>query len=183
MIFLFVWKKSSLTTDPGITFLLETMGVSRSNNLRRFRTHSVPTGIDGQIAFRKIRVSFEKALASCRDQLWESSAILAGQVVQIKIVGQKLTKQITPAISHLLRPGHEVKKTVLRLDLWNESETSVPYPNDCVDIMEPSFWTWRNAEHDVTFGAAEDRFIGYRRRSIFTWLDRRSPHVIGWVGN
>jgi hypothetical protein len=146
-----------------------------------FRTPSLRGAFDGPNAFERMRRCFEEGYKKHPTTVWHSSAVFAGRLAQIRIVGTQLVKQIAPAIRHLL--GVKVNEVLpgLKIDLWEENQTRIACPLESVEIDGAERAAWCRGEWGFTVGSGEDRFIGRRRFRMDLWLDRESQHLIGCV--
>jgi len=144
-----------------------------------FRTPSLLDAFDGSRAFERMRASFEEACKKDLAIVWHSSAVFAGRFAQIRIVGTRLVKQMTPAIQHLLSVKANTSLTGLKIDFWEENETGIACPLESVEVNGPERTPWRQGEWGFTVGSCEDRFIGRRRLGMDMWLDREDQHIIG----
>jgi hypothetical protein len=142
-----------------------------------FRTSSILDACDGTHAFERMQASFEEA--SRKHPVWHSSAMFAGRLAQIRIVGTELVQQMTPGIQHLLGVEANEAESGLKIDLWEEDATGIACPLESVKIDGPERAVWRQGEWGFTIGSCEDRFIGRRRLRMDMWLDREGQHIFG----
>ncbi len=125
--------------------------------------------------------AFDKALSQHPGRFWASDGRFAGQPAQLRLVGHQLIEPISQPFSHLLSPEQKTAHPHLKIDLWDESETQVPYPLDLVEVDEHTQRSTWYREYGFIIGSTDDRFVGCQRPEITTWFDRKNQHVIGWI--
>jgi hypothetical protein len=135
---------------------------------------------NGDIAFHKMRTAFERAWTSHPDRRWESLCTFAGRCARMRVVGQGLLEQIAQAFQHLLAKGNPLS-TELKIDLWDEGDTSVSCPINSEPVDERLLKSTSYVEFGLILGSLEDRFIGCQCPQVITWFDRSEQHLVGSV--
>jgi hypothetical protein len=135
---------------------------------------------NGDIAFHQMRTAFERAWTSHPDRHWQSFCTFAGRPAQIRVAGQGLSEQIARAFQHLLNNKNPSSAT-LKIDLWDEEDTSVSCPVNLEPVDERLLKSTSYVEFGLILGSLEDRFIGCQCPQVITWFDRSSQHLVGWV--
>ena len=127
-----------------------------------------------------MRSAFKRAWTSHPGRRWESFCTFAGRPARIRVVGQGLSEQIAQSFQHLLAQGNPLS-TELKIDLWDEGDTSVSCPVNSEPIDERLLKSTSYVEFGLILGSLEDRYIGCQRLQVMTWFDRRDQHIVGWV--
>jgi hypothetical protein len=135
---------------------------------------------NGGIAFHRMRTAFERAWIGHPDRRWESFCTFAGRRTKIRVVGQGLSEQITRAFQHLLNNGNRLR-TALKIDLWDEGDTSVSCPLNLEPVDKRLLKSTSYVEFGLILGSLEDRFVGCQCPQVITWFDRSGQHLVGWV--
>jgi hypothetical protein len=100
----------------------------------------------------------------------------------MRVAGQGLSTQIAQAFQHLLVQGSRLS-TELKIDLWDEGDTSVSCPIKSKPVDERLLQSTSYVEFGLILGSLEDRFIGCQRPQVLTWFDRSDQHVIGCISS
>ena len=127
-----------------------------------------------------MRTAFERAWTSHPGRRWESPCTFAGRRGWMRVVGHGLSEQVAQAFQHLLVPGSP-SSVGLKIDLWDEGDTSVYCPVNSVPVDERLLESTSYVEFGLILGSLEDRFIGCQRPQVITWFDRSDQHLVGWV--
>ncbi|RYX83089.1 hypothetical protein EON83_16185 [bacterium] len=98
---------------------------------------------------------------------------LAGQTVQMEVVGDELARHMLAPFSHL--KTHD-QPPALRVCLWDAKQTGV----DCPEGLPTEFRSdeWGSVSQSFAYGY-ERRYVEYRSRAGTTWLDRASNCLYG----
>lgn len=139
-----------------------------------------PDGSHGAIAFDRMRIAFEKAWATDPCRRWESFCAFAGRSARLRVVGRGLSQKIAAAFQHLLEKDN-ASGADLKIDLWDEAETSVACPLISQPVEPRLLDSTSYVEFGLISGSLEDRFIGAQRPHTVTWFDRAGQHIVGWV--
>jgi hypothetical protein len=137
---------------------------------------------NGNSAFHQMRTAFERAWTSHPDRRWQSSCTFAGRSARIRVVGHSLSEHIAEAFQHLLTKGNPLS-AALKIDLWDEGDTSVSCPVDSEPIEERLLKSTSYVEFGLIIGSLDDRYIGCQRPQVITWFDRSGQHLIGCVSS
>lgn len=137
---------------------------------------------EGESAFHQMRTAFEGAWADHPDRRWELLCTFAGRRSRIRVVGQGLSEQMGRAFQHLVADG-EPSGAELKIDLWDEMDTSVSCPLNSEPIDERLLKSTAYVEFGLILGSFDDRFIGCQRPQVITWFDRRDQHIVGWFSS
>jgi hypothetical protein len=127
-----------------------------------------------------MHTAFERAWKSCADRRWQSFCALAGQRAEIRVVGQSLSEQIARAFQHLL-DNRNGTSPALKIDLWEESDSSVSCPLNLQPVDERLLKSTSYVEFGLILGSLEDPFIGCQCPQVITWFDRSNQRLVGWV--
>src|SRR4030095_271048 len=133
---------------------------------------------DGESAFEKMLVAFKQAKRNHRHSVICSYYSFAGLRARVRIAGQELFRQVAAPFAHVSISGRRKDPVELEVDLWDEKECEVSYPEELGHLVEGV--SGPNLERRIVIGD-EDRFIVSRCRSMITWFDRARRHIIGWV--
>jgi hypothetical protein len=136
----------------------------------------------GDIAFGQMRTAFERAWTTHRDRRSESRCTFAGRTGCMRVVGQGLSTQMNQAFRHLLLQESPLS-VELKIDLWDEGDTSVSCPIKSQPVDERLLQSTSYVEFGLILGSLEDRFIGCQRPQVLTWFDRSDQHVIGCISS
>lgn len=124
--------------------------------------------------------AFTRAWISHPGGRWESACTFAERRAHMRIVGSELAEQMMGVFSHLLGEKNGAGSH-LKIDLWDESETSISCPLKAEPVenhFKQSTWY---VEFGLILGSSEDRFIGCQRPQVVTWFDRANQHLVGWI--
>jgi len=121
-----------------------------------------------EMAFQLMQESFARVAALTPSGVSDSYYILAGDLVQFRIVGRELARRLPLPFAHLKRNRGIEETPQLTIELWDQAETGVECP-------EP---IWRKAQN-----LPHDRHVSYRFHRTSIHFDRRSKHMIGSVAS
>jgi hypothetical protein len=133
---------------------------------------------DGESAFEKMLTAFKQAKRNHPHPVICSYYSFAGLTARFRIAGQELARHVAAPFAHLSISGEGKDAVELEVDLWDENECEISYPEELRDLVEGV--SDPNLERRVIIGD-KDRFIVTRCRSMITWFDRARRHMIGWV--
>jgi hypothetical protein len=109
----------------------------------------------------------------------QASYRMAGRVVRMRLAGSRLAPLLTQPFEHLRIPGCETARADLTIDAWDESETGVPCPRDCLPGRIKPIVRSRNTGR--VLGVSPDgRFLIDWRPGLLAWFDLRASHLITW---
>ena len=131
-------------------------------------------------AFDRAAQACDEALDSHPHLVRESHFLFGGRRVQMRIVGDELSRQLTRPFAHLRIPVDNSAHTALTVDVWDEREAHVPYPNG--DEIDPSETRWPAGNGQLAVSAGS-RYVRYECVSWVTWIDRVGRRVVGWRAN
>jgi hypothetical protein len=115
--------------------------------------------------FAALKAGFARATRAHPAGLTESSFLLAGRPVRVRVAGHGLAERIARPLAHLAAPTPPGPG--LRIDLWDAEETGMPSP------LRPT------SEEAVT-SSSDGRFMAYRRPGCALALDRANQHLVGF---
>jgi hypothetical protein len=123
--------------------------------------------------------AFEQARRAGARSFSQASYRIAGRVVRMRVVGTRLEPLLTRPFEHLRIPGCEAARADLTIDAWDEAETGVPCPRDCLPArIKPIV---RSRVTGRTLGATPDgRFLIDWRPGLQTWFDLQVSHLVVW---
>jgi hypothetical protein len=136
----------------------------------------------GESAFHRMRSEFERAWRTHPDRRCESSRKFAGRTARLRLVGDGLSQHIGEAFGHLLI---EMNPSIpsLKIDLWDQSATSIACPVGSVSVEPRLLNTTSYVEFGLILASVDDRYIGCQRPQVITWFDRCNQHLVGWVSD
>lgn len=127
-----------------------------------------------------MQAAFEQAWETRPSKRSEVFCGFAGRPARIRIVGSGLAERVMPAFEHLLVKERPTSFQ-LKIDLWEEFETSIPCPVDPAPVENRLLQSTPYVEYGLILTGRDDRFVGCQRPQVMTWLDRASRHVIGHI--
>jgi hypothetical protein len=133
---------------------------------------------DGESAFEKMLTAFKQAKRNHRCSVICSYYSFAGLKARFRIAGQELFQHVAAPFGHLSISGTGKDPVELEVDLWDENECEISYPEELGDLVDGV--SGPNLERRIVIGD-NDRFIVCRCRGMITWFDRTRRHMIGWV--
>lgn len=149
------------------------------------RSESGPGGAAGQqptqstgaepTRVHRMRSAFFEALRrhprSVRDELY----VFAGRPVRLRVLGAALATRTHRAFAHLRR-AHIAAKPLLTIDLWDETEASVPgLPGaERTDLDRQ----WIACDGMLT-ASPDGRYVSFRYQDSVITLDRHTQYMIG----
>jgi hypothetical protein len=137
-------------------------------------------GSNGTIAFDLMCSAFDRAWKSHAGRRWNSWCRFAGRPARIRVVGQGLAEQIGQAFQHLLIEENS-SSAELKIDLWDEGETSVSCPVNPEPVEPRVLKTTSYVEFGLILGSLHDPYIGCQRPDVVTWFNRQDQHIVGWI--
>jgi hypothetical protein len=110
---------------------------------------------------------------------WQADCTFAGLGARIRVVGERLSVQMSRAFSHLTGPALPSPSTTspLTIDLWDEFETGVPAPPP-PDVGPASSW---GAGGGVLRSVDDGRVVGHRLGHTSLWFEREAQRLVGSV--
>jgi hypothetical protein len=133
--------------------------------------------LDGAFAFKAMLDGFTEAWEFHPSKRWQSTCTFAGRRAHIRVVGVQAARKLTGALSHLMLACNS-DGAQLKIDIWDESETSVFCPVEYEPVEKHiSGSTWY-VEFGLILGSPEDVFVGCQRPQIVAWLNRETQHVV-----
>jgi hypothetical protein len=115
--------------------------------------------------FAALKAGFARATRAHPAGLTESSFLLAGQPLRVRVAGHGLAERVVRPLAHLAAatpPG-----LGLRIDLWDAEETGMPSP-------------LRPVSEEAVTSSSDGRFMAYRRPGCALALDRADQHLVGF---
>jgi hypothetical protein len=139
----------------------------------RFGTMWTDGDFRGEIAFRNMRVEFERVMAQYRGEVCEGFYLFGGQRVRIRIVGRELAEHFLRPFSHLQIGKDGFPSLRLSIDLWDVKKVSLdsqrqPLPAD-------AGWT------EKTVQSTDGRFVGQQLPNTASCLDREQNHIMAAI--
>jgi hypothetical protein len=130
---------------------------------------------DADLGFKIMREAFAEAKrlhpCACRD----SSYVLAGQPVRMRIVGRKLAEFMDLPFAHLRSEDAHLPVPGLTVELWDQSETKIScqigLTRDDLDL------------HPNLKRSADGRYASYQLQHSLVCLDRHSGFMVGYASN
>lgn len=120
-----------------------------------------------------MQAAFDHAAATCPDAVSEGNFSVCGTDIRLRIVGRRLTEEITPPLQHLKFSDSACKPDVT-IDVWDQVETGVP---GCQAGDHPD-----ETVYSVLTPHSEDCYVADERRDKTVWLGRRTSHIVGFSG-
>ena len=125
--------------------------------------------------FARIKAAFTDAMSANPSMLRQFDCLFAGRAVRLRTVGEKLGDVIARSVAHLLLPADQTPRPLLAIDLWDGTETGLP-------------WQMMAQENglgiDYWFATSTDqRYVVTERQRELTWFDRETAHIVGWITN
>jgi len=119
--------------------------------------------------------SFVAALAHHPGSLREEHYVFAGRPIRLRVVGAGMAMRTHRAFAHLRCTG-ALRAPMLRIDLWDETETAIPgLPESSTTDLERR---WLACDGVLT-ASPDGRYVSFRYREAVTILDRVEQHMIG----
>jgi hypothetical protein len=134
-----------------------------------------PTRASEPARVRDLRAGFAAALRAQPFSVHDESYSFAGRAVRLRVVGEELGARTHRAFRHLRRtdPGTE---PVLRIDLWDETETGIDaLPEAAATELERQ---WLACEGTLT-ASPDGRYVSFRFQDSVSVLDRHAQHLVG----
>jgi hypothetical protein len=119
---------------------------------------------------------FAQALARQPGQMRESAYEFAGRPVALRVVGVRLAERIQRPFAHLRRPDATADPRALRIDLWDEAETGVPFPSGGTAHQLEQQWV---ACDGMLRASSDGRYVSFQYQDSITLLDRHGQRMIG----
>lgn len=129
------------------------------------------TRLDGERAFDTMKAAFDAAAAK-HGVSHESTNMLGGYPMRLRIVGDDLTTKIARPMAHLEDTSRSGESRDLTFELWDEAETGIGCPEIQIneDIGQAALFTT----------SPDGRFIGYQRERSYLLYDRKRSHMLCW---
>lgn len=129
--------------------------------------------IHSESAFRLMQAGFAKASAAHPHGRCEGHYTLAGQAVNIRIVGRELAACMHQPFAHVRMDHMAPKAPRLTIELWDQRETGVDCqsrtPRDDLNL------------HPMQVQSVDGRFVVYQLHASIICLDRQNGHMIGCI--
>jgi hypothetical protein len=123
----------------------------------------------------RMRGAFLEALRRHPDRLRDELYLFAGRPVRLRVLGAGLAARTHRAFGHLRR-ARDAAKPLLTIDLWDETEASVPgLPDAAATDLDRQ---WIACDGTLT-ASPEGRYVSFRYRDSVLILDRHTQHMIG----
>jgi hypothetical protein len=121
--------------------------------------------VNSKAVFVLVQESFARAAALSPHSISHSYYILAGALVQFRIVGRELARRLRLPFAHLAKSHGIGEIPQLTIELWDRAETGIECPET----------GWRTP--------SEDRHVAYRFHGTRIHFDRKSGHMVGSVAS
>jgi hypothetical protein len=119
--------------------------------------------------------ALERAPATVRDEVY----VFAGRAVRLRVVGAGLAARTHRAFGHLKSGSADTEPPILRIDLWDETETGIARLEAASTDVDRS-WV---ACGGMLTASPDGRYVSFRYRDSVTILDRHGQHMIGYRRN
>ncbi len=136
-----------------------------------------PPAPDGgaDLGFNLMRNAFAQAKTMHPNLFHESSYVLAGQTVNMRIVGQRLAEFMDLPFAHLRVDHPQLTGPRLNIELWDQAETNV----SCrLGLIRDDLDLHPNLKH-----SADGRYASYQLQHSLVSLDRSSGFICGYASN
>jgi hypothetical protein len=123
---------------------------------------------------RELLSGFRGAAALHPELIRESSYLLAGRTVTLRLVGHRIGAALPRALAHLAMPHIEAKPDLL-IEAWDEAETGVGTPV-----------TRARDDHSApgtTTASADGRYVVFEQATTKSVLDRPGQHIVSWIAS
>ena len=130
---------------------------------------------DDDLGFNVMRRAFALAKRTHPDLFHESSYVLAGLRVQMRLVGRKLAEFMDLPFSHLRCEDMHLRPAGLTIEIWDRAETSV---SCAVGLMRDDLDLHPNLKR-----SADGRYASYQLQHSLVCLDLVSRSMVGYVSN
>ena len=134
-----------------------------------------PPGANADLGFNVMRDAFARAKRTHPHAFRDSSYVLAGQPVEMRIVGRRLAEFMDLPFAHLRAEGVQLRRPSLSIELWDQAETDIPCQigstRDDLDL------------HPILNKSSDGRYASYQLQHSLAHLDRQTGSVIGYVSN
>lgn len=125
---------------------------------------------------RKMDSGFADALGGHPALVQEAVYAFAGRSVRLRVVGSGFGQRTHRAFSHLLAQGNGNGQPILRIDLWDETETAIPCPIDAGSIDFDRQWV---AAGGTLAASPDGRYVSFRFQDSIAVLDRHRQRILG----
>lgn len=133
------------------------------------------SGPDADLGFKIMREAFAEAKRLHPHAFRESTYVLAGQPVRMRIVGLKFAASMHLPFAHLRAEDPHLPVPGLTVELWDQSETNVScqigLTRDDLDL------------HPNLMRPADGRYASYQLQHSLVCLDRGSGFMVGYTSN
>jgi len=129
---------------------------------------------DADLGFQIMREAFADAKRLHPRGFHDSSYVLAGQRMHMRIVGRKLAEFMDLPFAHLRADSH-LPISSLAIELWDQLETDVPCQ---IGLMRDDLDLHPNLRR-----SPDGRYASYQLQHSSVCLDRVSGLMMGWVSN
>ena len=138
---------------------------------------SAPPAPDGgaDLGFNLMRNAFAQAKRMQPDLFHDSSYVLAGRPVQMRIVGRRLAEFMHLPFAHLRVDDPHLTAPRLTIELWDQAETNVSCQ---LGLIRDDLDSHPNLKH-----SADGRYASYQLQHSLVCLDRVSGSMVGYVSN
>jgi hypothetical protein len=131
--------------------------------------------IETDLGLKRMRDAFLLARQLHPDLFRESSFVLAGRPVRMRIVGQRLADLLELPFAHLRTANNSPPPGGLTIDLWDQSETTV--------VCHMGSSRHDLDLHPILKHSPNHCYASYQLQHTFICLDQRSAHMVGCASN
>jgi len=121
--------------------------------------------------FSVSRYAFETAISSSPTEMHELYFCLAGRKVHLRVIGTSLFRILEEAFCHLTTDNLYPGKSDLKIDLWDEQMTGVPFPID-----DPGAHYSVNGQIQKN---DDGTIISHYRPQMYCTMNRKTNRIIG----
>jgi hypothetical protein len=130
---------------------------------------------DADLGFKIMRETFAQAKRLHPHAFRESTYVLAGQPVRMRIVGLKFAASMHLPFAHLCAEGAHLPVSGLTVELWDQSETNVSCQ---IGLTRDDLDLHPNLKH-----SADGGYASYQLQHSLVCLDRGSGFMVGYTSN
>jgi len=124
-----------------------------------------------EMVFESMRRAFAKAKDTKPNKFSTMSFILAGQVVEMRVVGRDLAETIGSVFSHLQTNYTYSHSLRLVIELWDQRESGIP--SRVVSTREDLYL------HPLSIWARNGRYMVHQLQYSMMCFDRETGHTVG----